>query len=132
METQEFKSEKEESTTSVVQGGQDDGLQLVDIKLAEEGDETDPIEQPVPEVVANRGVAGKLADTLIPPRYRIVVFFNSKSGGRRGDKVGKAMSDILGEGNVYDLSTCNPKTVLLGLCGTPGICDEQTTQLKPR
>ncbi len=132
MEVQESESEEEERTMSVAQGGQDNGLELVDINLAEEGDTTVPMEEPVPEVVADREVAGKHADTLVPPQCRIVVLFNSKSGGQRGAKVGKAMTDTLGENNVYDLATCNPKTVLLGLRGTPGISDGQPTQLKPR
>ncbi len=117
---------------SVTQGGQDDGLELVDINLMEEGDETVPIEQPVSEVVANREVAGKPADTLIPPQCPVVVLFNSKSGGQEGVKVRKAMVAILGEENVYDLATCNPKEVLLGLRGIPGISDGQPTQLKCR
>ncbi len=121
MEVQESKREEEERTISVAQGGQDSGLELVDIKLVEEGDTTVPIEQPVPEVVADREVAGKHADTLVPPPCRIVVFFNARSGGQKGAKVEKSMTDILGEDNVYDLATCNPKAVLLGLRGTPGI-----------
>ncbi len=109
---------------------QDDGLELVDRNLAEEGDETVPIEQPVSEVVANREVACKPANTLIPPQCQIAVFYNSKSGGRKGPKVRKAMVAIIGEENVYDLSACNPKEVLLGLRGIPGISDTQSNQSK--